>query len=191
MSETKRTSLGLVLLVNSMYIGAAYLWSVSPGQAAPPVPIQAPSAAQITRYMAQDRLRAQYRQAEATLARQFKAEGCSDQYAGLAAEAAVDNHLPPRIVGALVFVESSCRPDAVSPKSAVGLMQVNERVWHYSRTELQDPQRNLQIGTQILASYVRQSGLRDGLRRYNGLGASNPYGYSDRVLQVAKYQTAR
>ena len=56
MSETKRTSLGLVLLVGSMYIGAAYLWSVSPGQVAPPVPIQAPSATQITRYMAQDRL---------------------------------------------------------------------------------------------------------------------------------------
>ena len=189
MSETKRTSLGLALLVSSMYLGAAYLWSVSPGQVAPPVPIQAPSAAQITRYMAQDRLRAQYRQAEATLARQFKAEGCSDQYAGLAAEAAVDNHLPPRIVGALIFVESSCRPDVVSPKAAVGLMQVDTQTWRkYSRTALIDPQTNLQAGTAILAQYVRQSGLREGLRRYNGLGAQEPYEYSDRVLTLAGYQ---
>lgn len=176
------------MLVSSMYLGTAYLWSVSPGQIAPPVSIQAPSAAQITRYMAQDRLRAQYRQAEATLARQFKAEGCSDQYAGLAAEAAVDNHLPPRIVGALIFVESSCRPDAVSKAGAIGLVQVNPHIWHqWSPEALRDPQTNIQAGTLILASYVRESGLREGLHRFNGLGDPNQ-DYSDRVMQVAGYR---
>ena len=189
MSETKRTSLGLALLVSSMYLGAAYLWSVSPGQVAPPVPIQAPSAAQITRYMAQDRLQAQYRQAEATLARQFKAEGCSDQYAGLAAEAAVDNHLPPR---------SRRCPDISSSRAADQTPYLPRRgdrahagiAQNMAPMEpgaLRSPQTNIQAGTLILASYVRESGLREGLHRFNGLGDPNQ-DYSDRVMQVAGYR---
>ena len=188
MSETKRTAIQLAAVWGSIIVWVLTLWAMSPGQAPPPRPIQALSAAQIDRDMAQDRLQAQYRAAEATLARQFKAEGCSDQYAGLAARSAVDNHLPPRVVGALIFVESSCRPDAVSKAGAIGLLQVSPRTWHsWTPEALRDPRTNIQAGTFILASYVQESGLREGLHRYNGLGDPSQ-DYSDRVMQVAGYR---
>jgi soluble lytic murein transglycosylase-like protein len=99
----------------------------------------------------------------------------------------VDSRLSARIVAALVFVESSCPADAVSKKGAAGLVQVNPRVWRHSRRELQDPSTNLQIGTQILAGYIRGHGLREGLHRYNGLGVTSD-DYSELVLQAAYHR---
>ena len=115
------------------------------------------------------------------------ANGCSSEYAAISGRAAVDSQLPARMVAALVFVESSCRANAVSKKGAVGLVQVNPRVWRYSLQALQDPYTNLQVGTRILAGYIRAHGLREGLHRYNGLGDPSE-DYSERVLQAAYRQ---
>lgn len=127
-----------------------------------------------------------YAAAEQVARRVYAANGCGDQWAGATARAAVDTGLPVQAVAGLVFVESSCNPDAVSPAGAVGLTQVNPRVWKYSDVELRNPEMNLKIGTQILASYVHRSGLREGLHRYNGLGDPSD-DYSGRVL-VAAYR---
>ena len=77
----------------------------------------------------------------------------------------------------------------MSEKGAVGLVQINPRVWRYSRRALQDPFTNLQIGTRILAAYIRAHGLKlkEGLHRYNGLGDPSE-DYSERVLQAAYRQ---
>jgi soluble lytic murein transglycosylase-like protein len=107
-----------------------------------------------------------------------------DGVANINKHVAVDSRLSARIVAAIVFVESSCRADAVSKKGAIGLVQVNPRVWRYSRRELQDPYTNLQIGARILAGYIRGHGLREGLHRYNGLGDTSD-DYSERVLEAA------
>jgi len=126
----------------------------------------------------------QYAVAEIQARRVLVANGCADTYAKPIARAATDSHLPSRVVAAMVFVESSCNPLAVSPAGARGLAQINPRVWHHSVRELQDPETNIRIGTAILHRYVRESGLREGLHRFNGLGnASNTY--ADRVLEVA------
>lgn len=132
----------------------------------------------------QERQQAEYLAAVRTARQVLVANGCSSKYAEITGRAAVNSRLPARMVAALVFVESSCRADAVSEKGAVGLVQVNPRVWRYSRRALQDPSTNLQIGTRILAGYIRAHGIREGLHRYNGLGDTSD-DYSQRVLQAA------
>ena len=103
--------------------------------------------------------------------------------------AARENHVSVRLVAAQVVAESSCNPDAVSDKGAIGLMQVNPKYWPYSRQELRDPARNLQVGTAILASYIRQTGsVRDGLRHYYGIGSdpSESDAYADKILSMTR-----
>jgi soluble lytic murein transglycosylase-like protein len=132
----------------------------------------------------QEFLEKEYASAEREVDQIFRANGCSSRYAAAVGKAAVDNHLPARVVGSLVYVESSCNPEAISPRGAVGILQINPRVWHLSRRELQDPETNVRIGTAILHRYVMESGLREGLHRFNGLGNTSSE-YSDRVLEIA------
>lgn len=132
----------------------------------------------------EERRQAEYRAAVRMAGQVLVANGCSSEYAAIAGRAAIESRLSARMVAALVFVESSCRADAVSEKGAVGLVQVNPHVWRYSRRALQDPYTNLRIGTRILAGYIRVHGVREGLHRYNGLGDASE-DYSARVLQAA------
>lgn len=152
----------------------------------PPEPLRAiPLTPEIvTALCKREHRRAEYLAAERTARRVLVANGCSSKYAAITGQAAVESHLSARMVAALVFVESSCRANAISKKGAVGLVQVNPRVWRYSRRALQDPYTNLQVGTRILAGYIRVHGVREGLHRYNGLGDPNE-NYSARVLQAA------
>lgn len=105
--------------------------------------------------------------------------------AELTGRVAVDTGISPRILAALVFVESSGRANALSPdRRSVGLTQVNTRVWHYTQAQLLKPEANLRIGASILAAYVHRYGLLEGLHHYNGLG--NPTNeYALHVLAVA------
>lgn len=125
-----------------------------------------------------------YQRAEESAARVLVANGCSATYASQAGRAAVDKGMSPQIVAAVIFVESSCNADAVSPRGAIGLMGINRHIWRHPARELRDPEANTQIGTTILAGYVRAHGLREGLHRFNGLGDPSST-YSARVLQVA------
>lgn len=100
----------------------------------------------------------------------YRRNGCGDWLAERTARYSIESGLPSRLVAATVVVESSCRPAAVSSEGAVGLMQIAPKTWHQSRARLKDPDYNLRIGCRILAGYVHQSGVREGLHRYNGLG---------------------
>lgn len=148
--------------------------------------IPAPSPADATKMQQAIEQQIKYQNAAKIAAQVYKANGCTTTWAEQTAKAAVDNHLPVRVVSGLVYVESSCRPTAVSSRGAVGLMQVNPHVWHFSRTELRNPARNLEIGSQILAGYVHRSGLRGGLHRFNGLGDDGTYAV--RVLEAAYHR---
>ena len=118
-------------------------------------------------------------------ARLYRRLGCSTQYAELTARNAVENRLPVRILVALVVVESSCRSNAVSSKDCVGLTQINPRIWKHSRSELLDPEKNVEIGAKILADYSRRHGLREGLHRYHGLG-DDGQAYINRILVLSQ-----
>jgi len=118
----------------------------------------------------------------------FRSYGCRGDLARATARSAVDLGLNIRILTALIFVESTCRTNAVSSKDAVGPAQVNWRVWRqYTRQQLLDPETNVRVGSKILAGYVRLYGLREGLHAYNGFGDPTS-AYADKVLLVAGYR---
>jgi soluble lytic murein transglycosylase-like protein len=102
--------------------------------------------------------------------------------------AALDHHLDPRLVGAVVMVESSGNPAAVHARSrCVGLMQVNMRVWRgplrLDQARMTEPAYNLRAGCEILRRYLvaEQGDVRRALRRYHG---GRSWRYAERVLSV-------
>jgi soluble lytic murein transglycosylase-like protein len=90
------------------------------------------------------------------------------------------NSLPPRLVAAVIVVESSCNPEAVSPSGAVGLMQINTHVWKIK--DPQNPEENIRRGVSILARYISEAGnIPGGLQLYSG----GTEGYAEKVLNIA------
>jgi soluble lytic murein transglycosylase-like protein len=150
--------------------------------------IQMPSEANIKEQVRQELRAKQYKRAARIAAAVYKSNGCKATYADLTGRFAVEFGINPRILAALVFVESTCRATAVSGRDSVGLTQVNPRVWKYSRKALLDPETNMKIGASILAGYTHKYGLVEGLHHYNGLG-DQTNGYAMRVFQAAGMET--
>lgn len=93
--------------------------------------------------------------------------------------------LDPKLVRAVVTVESSWRPSARSSKDALGLMQVHHPTWRHKHTrlELLDPESNLYAGTAILRKYINESStLKEALRKYSG---GEPE-YYEKVMRAKK-----
>jgi soluble lytic murein transglycosylase-like protein len=67
-------------------------------------------------------------------------------------------HLPPGFLHAVVNAESGYRTDAVSPKGAIGLMQLMPATAHLLGADPKDPQQNVDAGarylTQLLSRYA-------------------------------------
>jgi peptidoglycan lytic transglycosylase len=80
---------------------------------------------------------------------------------------AAKNNFDPMLAAGLIRQESTFQADAVSPKSAVGLMQVlpktgklmakNLRV-HYGKTKLYEPDFNIEVGMVYVAGLLRHMG---------------------------------
>jgi soluble lytic murein transglycosylase len=88
------------------------------------------------------------------------------------------NALDPYMVASLIRQESEFNPNAVSPKNAVGLMQLlpkvgrgvakQEKLKHFSTQQLFTPAINLQLGTKYFRSMVDQfGGFEYALAAYN------------------------
>ena len=149
-----------------------------------PISIQAPTEHSITGGLKNEQREKEYARAAVIAQRVYHRNGCRGTFAQATGQVAIETGISPRILAALVFIESSCNPNAVSGKRSVGLTQVNPLVWNYSQAELWDPERNLRIGATILSAYVRKFGLVGGLHHYNGLG--NPTDdYANKVLTAA------
>jgi len=88
--------------------------------------------------------------------------------------------LDPALVLAVVEVESGQAPDAVSPKGAVGLMQVlPETAAQIGVADAADPARNLEAGCKYLAALLESFGgdVELALAAYNaGPGAVRHWG---------------
>lgn len=85
--------------------------------------------------------------------------------------------LPPELVAGVVYVESRFNPRSVSPKGAVGLMQLLPstarplaRKLGYARYDLMDPATNLEIGAYFLRDRIRyyDGDVHSALSYYNG-----------------------
>lgn len=147
-----------------------------------------PTEASIRSDMQRERLQQQYDLAENQADRVFRRVGCSTEFSEAVAHAAVNNRVPVRVLAGLVYVESTCRASVVSYRDAVGLTQINPKIWHYKKADLLNPYLNAELGARILSAYIRRHGLKEGLHRYNGLGNSSDE-YSEKVLRVAGYNT--
>jgi len=152
--------------------------------AVPPVRVVAPTERSIREDIRHEQRFRQYKSASLAASKVYRKNGCKSGLADLTGRVAVEEGVSARVLAALVFVESSCNPNAVSRRDGIGLTQVNSRVWRYSTAELKNPNRNLEIGAKILASYVRRHGLKEGLHAYNGFG-NHTDEYSTKVLMAA------
>lgn len=100
--------------------------------------------------------------------------------------ALIDRHaaahgLDPALVHAVVGAESAYRPSAVSPKGAVGLMQVMPAIGRrFGVADLSSPEANLRAGTAYLSQLIARFGeLPLALAAYNaGEGAVLRHGRS-------------
>lgn len=113
--------------------------------------------------------------------------GCGAKIPEFAAQAAIKNRIPVRIVAADIVVESGCNPRAVSRAGAVGLMQVMGSIHRVPRKRLLNPEENVNIGTRILAQNIHRYGYHNGLARYFGItaGSDASAAYAIKVLSVA------
>ena|SRR5437016_6147608 len=69
--------------------------------------------------------------------------------------AAAERHgLPPAFVYSVVFAESAYRTGAVSPKGAIGLMQLMPSTARAYGADPKDPAQNLEAGTQYLSELL-------------------------------------
>ncbi len=126
-------------------------------------------------------------------------------YGSLISRAAERHRIDSLLVAAVVEVESSFDAQAISPRGAVGLMQVTPGVGSlYGEEELLEPSANLEIGSRYFASLLREfeGDLQLALAAYNAgpasvvrFGGVPPYAetraFVDRVLTryVAHHQS--
>lgn len=124
-----------------------------------------------------------------------RAPGCTEADPKLITAVAVESindGLDPRIFAALVATESACDPLAISHSGAVGLTQINVKIWKakfdFSAINLLNQNDSLHTGGPILADMIKQFGLNSGLRHYNGMGEGCPTcddTYVPRIIALA------
>ena len=94
-----------------------------------------------------------------------------------------DNGLDPQLVTAIILVESGARPWALSPKGAVGLMQVMPHMTEARMLagNLTTIESNIAAGCSILADNIRRLGEDDGISAYFWGSDIRGVAYLDRV----------
>ena len=93
-------------------------------------------------------------------------------------EAAVRNSLPPAFVASVAKVESAMKQSAVSPKGAIGVMQLMPGTALALNADPHDTQQNIDAGTRLLRELlVKYDGdVVKALAAYNaGPGAVDKY----------------
>jgi soluble lytic murein transglycosylase-like protein len=95
------------------------------------------------------------------------------------ADAAADKYgLPRRLVRSVISTESDFQPQAVSPKGAIGLMQLMPATAEALGADPHDPAQNVDAGTRYLRDLLEKynGGLWHALAAYNaGPGAVDKY----------------
>jgi soluble lytic murein transglycosylase-like protein len=160
----------------------------------PSIKVVAPTEAQIKEQVIRERhdreIARRVERAIVTARAVYREVGCQrderDGLSVLTGRTAYEYGISARLLAAVVYVESSCNPRAVSGKDSIGLLQVNPKVWGH-RDQLTDPEFNIHLGAKILAGYIRHYGLVEGLHHYNGLGDPSD-AYARRVLAVGKIE---
>jgi soluble lytic murein transglycosylase-like protein len=96
----------------------------------------------------------------------------------LVREAAVRAGLPPEFVESVALVESAFRPEAISSKGAIGVMQLMPETARALGADPHDVQQNIDAGTRLLRDLLAKYGgdVHKALAAYNaGEGAVERY----------------
>jgi hypothetical protein len=87
-------------------------------------------------------------------------------------EAGKKYNLDPKLIAAIVIVESRANPFAISEADSVGVMQIHLPTWgaiaDRENINLFKVEDNVRLGARILAGYVTRYGLWEGIMRYKG-----------------------
>ena len=111
----------------------------------------------------------------------------------LIGDAARRNGVSPRLVEAVAWRESAFRQDAVSPKGAVGVMQLTSGTARDLGVDRHDLRQNIDGGAAYLGQLLRRYGgdLRLTLAAYNaGPGAVDRHGGVPPYLETTNYVAA-
>jgi soluble lytic murein transglycosylase-like protein len=102
-------------------------------------------------------------------------------YANFISESARAHGVAPELVASVIAVESNFNPNAVSWRSARGLMQLMpQTAARFGVTQVFDPQQNIEAGTKY---------LKELLLRYNGDLALTLAAYNAGPDRVEQYRT--
>jgi len=107
----------------------------------------------------------------------------SSPFADLVAEASKRFSIPPAWIQAVITIESTNDPHALSPKGAMGLMQIMPSTWATWRDRLNlgndpfDPRANILVGTAFLRDMFDRYGSPGFFAAYN----AGPARYEDHL----------
>jgi soluble lytic murein transglycosylase-like protein len=174
----KRTLMTLMILA---HLAVGWLRPEAPKA----IPIVGPSEAAIKEQVKYERKDRAYQKATRDSARVLVKNGCSNRYADIIGRAAIDNGIAPRLLAALVVIESHGNPNADDRLGSIGLTQVNSKTWSYSKRSLLNPTTNVRAGARILSGYIRAYGVIEGLHHYNGYSEEHAHTYVNKVLTTA------
>jgi len=94
-------------------------------------------------------------------------------------EAALRSGLPPKFVESVAVIESAFQTGAISPKGAIGVMQLMPDTAKTLGVDPHDPRQNIEAGTRL---------LRDLLLKYDGDVVKALSAYNAGEGAVARYQ---
>ncbi len=102
---------------------------------------------------------------------------------------ALNKKLDPKLVASVIVVESHGNPLAISGARAVGIMQIHVPSWSdvvdFTERNPFDPEVNIEIGTTILAHYLRHNkDLESALLAYEGSHDPTQSEYASKVMEV-------
>lgn len=149
-----------------------------------PISVNQPTEESIKKEVKIERQEKAIKRAVASARMVYRRNGCKDTYSEITGRTAYEYGLSPRLLAALVFVESSCQPAAVSGANSIGLLQVNPAVWGHRR-DLKDPETNLRLGASILSAYIKKFGVVEGLHHFNGYSNVHGHVYVNKCLTIA------
>jgi soluble lytic murein transglycosylase-like protein len=108
---------------------------------------------------------------------------------------ALDKKLDPKLVAAIIVVESNGNPLAISGSKSVGIMQIHLPTWSnvvdFTEKNPFDPEVNIEIGTGILANYLKRSkDIESALVAYEGSHETADSDYLAKVMEVYRNRVA-
>jgi len=127
---------------------------------------------------------------QATLKRFANASGVeASNLSKIIVRHSLEKKLDPKLVAAIIVVESNGNPLAISGSKSVGIMQIHLPTWSsvvdFTERNPFDPEVNIEIGTGILANYLKRTkDVESALVAYEGSHDVAESEYPAKVMEI-------